>query len=191
MPGSSRSVRFATGNSGKMEEARIILSPFGIRPVALNGKGVEIQADTVSEVASYSARVASRKYKKALIVEDAGLFVDSLAGFPGPFSSYAFKTIGIDGLLKLLKGVASRRAHFASAVAYCTPTSEPKVFEGVVNGRILDAEVGSGGFGFDPVFLPDRSAKSMAQMTLEEKCAVSHRGQAMRKFGSWFSAAEP
>jgi len=162
MRASDRTIPFATGNRGKIQEARTILSPFGIRPIPFNWKGVEVQASTVSEVAAYSARVASRKHERSLIVEDAGLFVDALEGFPGPFSSYAFKTIGIKGLLRLLDGRRSRRAAFRSAVAFCAPSGEPVVFEGVVVGRILSAPVGAGGFGFDPVFLPDGGEKSMA-----------------------------
>jgi len=191
MRASSRTIPFATGNRGKIQEARIILSPFGIRPLPFNGKGVEVQASTVAEVAAYSARVASRKHGKTLIVEDAGLFVDALGGFPGPFSSYVFKTIGIAGLLRLLEEEVARGASFKSAVAYCAPSEEPVVFEGSVRGRILRVPAGSGGFGFDPVFVPKGARKSMAQMTLEEKCRVSHRGEAMRRFGSWFAGLEP
>jgi XTP/dITP diphosphohydrolase len=148
---------------------------------------VEIQADSVSEVAAYSAKVASGRYGRALIVEDAGLFVDALGGFPGPFSSYVFKTLGIAGLLGLLERERSRKASFRSAVAYCEPAGEPMVFEGTVRGRILKTPIGEGGFGFDPVFMPEGRRKSMAEMTLEEKCEVSHRGEAMRKFGAWFA----
>jgi XTP/dITP diphosphohydrolase len=186
MRASSRTIAFATGNRGKMKEARLILSPFRIRPVPFNGKGVEVQADTVSEVASFSARAAAARYRKALIVEDAGLFVDALNGFPGPFSSYVFRTIGIAGLLRLLEGEMSRGARFRSAVSYCAPGGDPIVFDGDVEGRILVAPAGTGGFGFDPVFVPNGEEKSMGQMTLEEKCGVSHRGMSMRKFASWF-----
>jgi len=191
MRASSRSILFATGNRGKIQEARLILSPFRIRPLPFDGKGLEVQASTVSEVAAYSARVASRNCGRALIVEDAGLFVEALDGFPGPFSSYVFKTIGIAGLLRLLEREVSRKASFKSAVAFCTPSGEPVVFEGIVTGRILRAPAGGGGFGFDPVFVPDGRKKSMAQMTLAEKCQVSHRGEAMRKFASWFIDVEP
>lgn len=188
MPASNKHISFATGNRGKILEARIILRPFGIVPRAFDGKGVEVQAESVSEVAAYSARVAAVRCARALIVEDAGLFVGALHGFPGPNSSYVFKKIGIDGLLKLLQGEGSRSAVFRSAVAYCEPEGEPVIFEGVVRGKILHSPVGDGGFGFDPVFVPNGKRKSMAQMTLEEKCDVSHRGEAMRKFGSWFAS---
>jgi XTP/dITP diphosphohydrolase len=186
MPASNRSVFFATSNRGKVLEARIILRPFGVRVRPFSGKGVEIQADTV-EVASYSAREAARRYDQTLIVEDAGLFVEELDGFPGPFSSYAFKTIGIEGLLTLLGDRRSRKASFRSAVAYCEPRGEPRVFEGQVRGRIARSPTGENGFGFDPVFVPSGSERSMGELTLEEKCAISHRGEAMRKFAAWYS----
>jgi XTP/dITP diphosphohydrolase len=189
MRGSSRSVTFATSNKGKIQEARIILSPFGIKVSPFDGKGLEIQADSVAEVAAFSARAASRRYNKPLIVEDAGLFVDSLNGFPGPSSSYVFKTLGIGGLLALMEGARSRRASFRSAVAFCDPRGEPLVFEGSVTGRISRSPSGKNGFGFDPVFIPSGSRISMGELTLEEKCELSHRGEALRKFADWYSAA--
>ncbi|MDA4135727.1 MAG: RdgB/HAM1 family non-canonical purine NTP pyrophosphatase [Thaumarchaeota archaeon] len=186
MPGSSKAVSFATSNRGKVLEARIIFKPFGLRVRPFSGKGAEIQADT-TDVASYSAREAARKYGRAVMVEDAGLFVEALDGFPGPFSAYVFKTIGIEGLLALLEREKSRSAAFRSAVAYCAPDGEPHVFEGEVRGRITRSPKGRNGFGFDPVFLPTGSRKSMGELTLEEKCAISHRGEAMRKFAAWYS----
>jgi XTP/dITP diphosphohydrolase len=189
MPGSSKPVTFATSNKGKIEEARIVLSPFGIAVRPFDGKGIEIQAETVSEVAAFSAKVASRMQRRPLIVEDAGLFVDSLHGFPGPFSSHAYKTLGIGGLLRLLEGARSRRASFRSAVAYCAPTGEPRVFEGLVTGRISRSPSGVNGFGFDPVFVPAGRRRSMGQLTLEEKCEVSHRGEALRKFAAWYTGS--
>ncbi len=154
MPDSSRQISFATSNRGKIAEARIILSPSRIEVRPFDGKGVEIQAETVSEVAAFSARAASRRYQRPLIVEDAGLFVDALHGFPGPSSSYVFKTVGIAGLLSLLQRARSRRACFRSAVAFCEPKGEPRVFEGTVTGRISRSPSGENGFGFDPVFVP-------------------------------------
>ncbi|MDA4113416.1 MAG: RdgB/HAM1 family non-canonical purine NTP pyrophosphatase [Thaumarchaeota archaeon] len=190
MPGSSRPVYFATSNRGKIQEARIVLSPYGIEAVPFDGKGVEIQAETVSEVAAFSARAASRIYDRPLIVEDAGLFVEALGGFPGPSSSYVYKTLGIRGVLALLEGARSRRARFRSAVAFCEPTGEPRVFEGEVTGRISKSASGENGFGFDPVFIPSGGRRSMGALTLEEKCAISHRGESMRKFASWYTGPE-
>lgn len=153
-----------------------------------NGKGVEIQAETVEEVASFSAAAAARASHRALMVEDAGLFVEGINGFPGAFASHAFSTIGIAGLLKLLEGKRSRRAVFRSAVAYCRPGGTPVVFSGMVEGSISRSPSGTGGFGFDPVFRPGGSRRTMAELTLRQKCALSHRGKAMRAFGAWYSA---
>ena len=190
MPGSNRPVAFATSNLGKIQEARAILSSYPITLETFNGKGVEIQADTVAEVAAFSARVASRKFGRALFVEDAGLFVEALRGFPGPSSSYVYRTVGIPGLLSLLKEARTRTARFNSAVAYCDPTGEPRVFEGTVTGRISRSPTGEHGFGFDPVFVPSGSRISMGELSLEAKCAVSHRGEALRKFAEWYTGPE-
>jgi XTP/dITP diphosphohydrolase len=185
MPGSNSSVFFATGNEGKVLEARIILEPFGIRVKPFSGKGVEIQAD-IERVASFSAKEAARKYHRSLVVEDAGLYVEAMSGFPGAFSSFVFKTVGIPGLLALLDG-RPRKAAFRSAVAYCEPGGRPRIFKGQVTGTIRRTPVGENGFGFDPVFVPDGQRKTLGELTMEEKCAISHRGHAMRKFAAWYS----
>lgn len=185
MPASSKSIYFATGNAGKVEEARIVMEPFGILVKPFSGKGVEIQAD-IAKVASYSASIAARKYKRPLIVEDAGLFVEALDGFPGAFSSYVFTTLGIEGLLTLLAREGKRDAYFGSAVAYCRPGDSPKVFEGRVNGTIVHSPRGKNGFGFDPVFLPSNGKKTMGELSPADKCAISHRGEALRKFSEWY-----
>ena len=155
MPASSRPICFATSNEGKVQEARIVLSPFGITVRPFNGKGVEIQADTVSEVAAYSAGSASRKYQQALIVEDAGLFVESLDGFPGPFSSYVFKTLGDRGAADPARG-SEIQAGRPSGARWPTATRRASLVSsrGEVAGRIARSPSGENGFGFDPVFLP-------------------------------------
>lgn len=189
MPGSNRSIWFATGNEGKAREARIILEPFGVHVRPFKGKGVEIQAD-IAEVASYSAAIAANRYRRPLIVEDAGLYVEALDGFPGAFSSFVFGTIGIPGLLALLEK-KPRKAAFHSAVAYCEPGGKPRVFAGRVEGTVCATPSGGNGFGFDPVFVPEGQKKTMGELTLEEKCAISHRGDAMRRFASWYSSRRP
>src|SRR5271154_1849641 len=130
MPGSSK-VLFATSNRGKLEEARAILAPFGISVEQYDGKGIEIQAETTSEVAAYSSKGAAKAAGQPVLVEDAGLYVTSLQGFPGPYSAYAFKTIGVAGIISLLSSTpAKREARFVSSLAYCEPGGEPTQFEG-------------------------------------------------------------
>lgn len=182
----SRVVLFATSNPGKLREARSILSPYGLEVESVDAKGTEVQADTTAEVAAAAAAAAAARLGKPVMVEDAGLFVDSLRGFPGVYSAYVFKTIGIPGLLALLEGTRGRGARFSSAVAYCEPSGEPKVFEGEAVGRIAGAPAGKNGFGFDPVFIPKGGRRTFAELSTEAKSRLSHRGQAMRRFAVWY-----
>jgi XTP/dITP diphosphohydrolase len=185
-----RVVFFATGNVHKFDEARSILTGLDIAVGMLRMKDTEIQSDSLVEIAQASTREAFKRCHLPIIVEDAGLFIKALKGFPGPYAAYAYKTIGNKGLLKLMQNVENRTAQFWSAIAYCdSETGEPVVFEGESTGKITKEErVGSGnsGFGFDPIFQPDGSAKTFAEMTLEEKNGFSHRAKAVRKFAEWY-----
>jgi XTP/dITP diphosphohydrolase len=185
MPGSS-SVLFATSNRGKLAEARAILAPLGIAVEQFDGKGIEIQADTTAEVAAYSSRGAAAAAGRPVLVEDAGLYVDSLGGFPGPYSAYVFKTIGVAGVVSLLRPSAKREARFVSSLAYCKPGGEPTQFEGTALGSIALKPVGDRGFGFDPIFLPAGGSKTFGELTVEEKCVVSHRAASMKRFAKWY-----
>ncbi|NOZ89276.1 MAG: RdgB/HAM1 family non-canonical purine NTP pyrophosphatase, partial [Crenarchaeota archaeon] len=117
-------------------------------------------------------------------VEDAGLFVDALSGFPGPYSSYVYKTIGVHGILRLLEGEENRAARFVSVIAYAGPWGV-QLFRGEVKGSIAAEPRGSGGFGFDPIFIPEGADKTFAEMNIEEKNMYSHRARAARKLCSW------
>jgi len=120
-------------------------------------------------------------------VEDTGLFIDALNGFPGALAAYVHKSIGLQGILKLLEGVENRKAHFDAAVAYGAPPGRIWVFTGRVYGRISLKEAGSGGFGFDPLFVPEGFDKTFAEMSLEEKSKISHRALAFRRLGVWIA----
>ena len=182
-----RSVLFATSNRGKLEEARAILLPFGISVKGYDGKGVEIQADSTREVAAYAARGAAKTAGKAVLVEDAGLYVESLGGFPGPYSAYAFKTVGVAGIIALLSSSPEKRvAEFVSSLAYCEPLGEPELFDGRARGTIATEPRGTKGFGFDPIFVPDGGRKTFGELTMSEKCEVSHRADSMKKFAKWY-----
>lgn len=192
MQGSSRHIKdtvlLATSNRGKLKEAKKILAPFGLSVEQFDGKGTEIQADTNGEVAAYSSRGAAQAAGRPVLVEDAGLFVDSLNGFPGPYSAYAFKTIGLGGIISLLGSSRKRSAAFASSIAYCEPGGEPVLFEGSVRGTITRKPRGVRGFGFDPIFVPEGGVSTFGELTLDEKCIISHRSVALRKFAKWYRA---
>jgi XTP/dITP diphosphohydrolase len=183
----SPSIWFATSNDHKFEEARFILHEFGIVIRRLPSKGPELQLGDPSEVAVHAATGAYRVTRKPLFVEDTGLFIESLRGFPGTCASFAFQTLGLEGILKLMVGISGRGAEFVSAVAYCDSSSKPHVFAGRLKGRVALRPSGQGGFGFDPIFVPTGARRTLAQMTLAEKCAISHRASALRALGGWLS----
>jgi len=183
-------VFFATGNINKFNEARSILSPYGFAVAMLRVKGDEIQSDSLKEIAETSAVNAFQRSRLPIFVEDAGLFIDALSGFPGPYAAYVYKTIHNSGILRLMENVADRRAKFQSVIAYSDETlCEPECFDGESNGEITLTErkpQGKTAFGFDPIFQPIGSSKSFADMTIEEKNAFSHRAMAIRKFAEWY-----
>jgi len=185
-----KAVFFATGNIHKFHEATSILTRIDIAVAMLRVKDTEIQSDSLLEIAQTSARDIFKRYGLPVIVEDAGLFIDALKGFPGPYAAYAYKTICNKGLLKLMENVKNRKAQFQSAIVYCDSEAEaPIVFKGEANGVITFAErsgSGKSGFGFDPIFKPDGSAKTFAEMTLEEKNVFSHRAKSIRNFAEWY-----
>lgn len=168
---------FITGNKGKAREARGFLEPLDYEVVQENTGYPELQSDKLEDIASYGARYAADKLGETVIVEDSGLFVEALGGFPGPYSSYVFKTLGNQGILKLMNGVDDREAMFQSVIGYCEPDGEPLTFRGEVTGRISQVERGEEGFGYDPIF--EYEGKTFAEMSLEEKNRVSHRRRAM------------
>jgi XTP/dITP diphosphohydrolase len=184
-----RGVFFATNNVNKFNEVRRVLAEYKIASAMLRVKTAEIQSDNLSEIAQTSAIDAFRKCSLPVIVEDAGLFVDALRGFPGPYAAYAYKTIGNAGLLKLLENVEDRKATFQSVIAYYDGHVAPVCFEGEAAGKITNEERrgnGKSGFGFDPIFQPAGSAKTFAEMIIEEKNGFSHRAKAVRKFAEWY-----
>jgi XTP/dITP diphosphohydrolase len=183
-----RTVYFATQNKGKYREAAEVAKDFGITLRHLNVRKLEIQSDSLTEIATYAAKEAANSTHRSLLCEDAGLFIHTLHGFPGPYSSYIFQTLGTSGVLELMKGVKDRRAFFTAAVAYAKPKENPVCFTGVSKGTISPKKRGTYGFGFDPIFIPDKGdGRSFAEMNQNEKNMYSHRAKAFAKFSRWFN----
>lgn len=179
----------ATGNRHKYGEAREILAEYGVELEFLEADKVEIQADDQAEIAAYSLKQI-RDDGRPIVVEDAGIFIDRYGGFPGPYSEYALRKIGLPGILRLMEGVEDRGASFRSVVAY-RHKDETRCFQGVVEGRITHGIRGTGGFGYDPIFVPrEGDGRTFGEMAEEEKNALSHRARAFRSFGEWFSGTE-
>ena len=152
-------------------------------------KGDEIQSESLQEIASTSVINAFKCTGLPIFVEDAGLFINALGGFPGPYAAYVYKAIHNSGILKLMEGTVDRLAKFQSVIAYLDQTlPQPVCFFGESKGTITTTErteQGKSGFGFDPIFQPDGSTKTFAEMTIAEKNGYSHRAMAIQKFAEW------
>lgn len=173
--------RFVTGNQHKVAEVEERLDePVEQTPYDY----VEIQADDLESIARFGARDAFEALggEDPVLVEDSGLFVATLGGFPGPYSAYVEDSIGIERVWELVEAADDRSAHFESVVAYAD-TDRELTFTGRVDGRIV-APRGDGGFGYDPIFEVD--GRTLAERTTEEKNALSHRGRAIDRFAAWY-----
>jgi len=176
----SYNVLFASSNIHKYEEAKKILSEFGINLEFFQTDLMEIQDDSLRKIAVQKAQDAYNQIEKPLIVEDDGLFIDSLSGFPGPFSSYVFKTIGNNGILKMIGD--NRDAQFVSIIVFRDAHSYTS-FESKVAG-IISKNIQGEGWGYDPIFVPENQTKTYAE--LAEKNNLSHRYESLKKFANWF-----
>jgi len=180
----------ASGNAGKIREISRLLQGLGIAVVAQSELGVRDADETGTTFAENSlikARHAADKTGLPAIADDSGLVVDALDGRPGVYSaryagSDATDAENVDKLLAELADVSSelRGAAFHCVASFVMPgDSSAVVAEGIWRGSILESRVGSGGFGYDPVFLDPESGRSAAELTAEEKNRKSHRGQAL------------
>lgn len=174
---------FITSNEGKFREVREMASKYGLEIEWLRMEYIEPQGNSLEEIARLSAEMLAEKVDGEFIIEDSGLFVEALKGFPGPYSSYVFKTIGNEGILKLMEGVEDRRAYFMAVVAYWDGNTV-RTFTGRVDGEISREMRGTQGFGYDPIFL--YGDRTFAEMSTEEKNRFSHRRRAFEEFFKWF-----
>ncbi|GAB2825268.1 non-canonical purine NTP pyrophosphatase [Ferruginibacter profundus] len=179
---------FATNNQNKVDEIRLVLgNRFNI--ITLKEAGIDIDIpephDTLEENATEKSGVIHRLTKKNCFSEDTGLEVEALNGEPGVKSArYAgegrsFEN-NIDKLLQNLAGKNNRNARFKTIISLILNEKE-YFFEGICPGVITTERKGRNGFGYDPVFIPDGSSKTFAEMTMEEKSLFSHRKKAMEK----------
>jgi len=186
MNNDENTVYFVTGNKFKFQEVSEIFKSKNIKYDLKQRdiKTTEIQAQSLREVALFKLNSVRNSIDGSFFIEDAGFFIDSpLEGFPGVYSSYVLKTIGNEGILKLIDDFESSKAHFSAIVVFYFKTIDKILFfEGNVEGRISNTIRGKGGFGFDPIFIPNISPdKTFAELSVEEKNKISHRGQAFTR----------
>lgn len=182
----------ASNNAKKLKEMRDILSSFGLEVLSQSEAGLELEVEetgtTFEENATLKAQAAVDALKLPAISDDSGLEVSALSGAPGIYSArYGGDLCHSDEeryryLLAQMEGVEDRSARFYTSIVCIFPNGDKVVSHGVCAGEILHAPRGEGGFGYDPIFLPEGATKSMAEHTAAEKNAISHRGKALMDF---------
>ncbi len=186
LPSGKNPIWFLTQNTNKFREASSILVPFNVRLRRLNRAKVELQDPSPESIARFALVSALKNQTRPILVEDSGLFIESLHGFPGPYSSFVYDTIGLEGILDVLRRERTRKAYFQSTVAFGSQSIKPRLFTGIVTGRISKTIVGKTGFGYDPIFIPDGSTKTFGETSLSFKNVKSHRARAFQRFARWF-----
>ena len=186
MNNDENTVYFVTGNKFKFQEVSEIFRDKNMKYDLKQRdiKTTEIQAHSLREVALFKLNSVKNSIDGSFFIEDAGFFIDSpLKGFPGVYSSYVLKTIGNEGILKLIDDFELSKAHFSAIIAFYHKFIDKILFfEGNVEGRVSNTIRGKGGFGFDPIFIPNiLPDKTFAELSAEEKNKISHRGQAFTK----------
>ena len=183
-------VIFASHNAGKIKEIKELLEPLGIKvksAVDVDLPDVAETGTTFAENSLLKSQTIAKLTGVPCIADDSGLCVDALNGAPGVYSArYAPIRDFVKGMEKLLEEMAqsrnkSRKAHFSCVISLAFPDGEYKLFEGRVNGEIATVPSGEGGFGYDPLFVPEGYDCSFAQMPKSEKNKISHRGRAVAK----------
>ncbi|OGM05315.1 non-canonical purine NTP pyrophosphatase, RdgB/HAM1 family [Candidatus Woesebacteria bacterium RIFCSPHIGHO2_01_FULL_39_32] len=172
---------FATTNEGKLKEAKSILK---VEVVGTPLEIDEVQSMDPIEVATKKARLYFEKLRKPIFVEDVSVFIKALNGLPGPYIDAFMKTLGNEGIVKLLRGANERSVTAQATVVYIPKMGVEEVFIGEVEGTISDKPRGEG-FGWDPIFIPKGEKKTFGEITLEEKNKYSMRAKALKKFKKW------
>ena len=185
-----RRIAVASANPNKLEEIKAILAPYGFEPVGLDAwpdiDDLPETADSFEGNALMKAQALVELKGVVAVADDSGLEVDALDGAPGVhskrFTPEASHAANNTKLLTVLAGVEGRSARFRCVIALVTPGGEQALASGSCEGRIGHELRGAGGFGYDPLFLPDEiPGRSMAELSAEDKNAISHRGRAFRQ----------
>ncbi len=194
----TRRIVLASSNPGKLREFRALLAEVGFTVVAQDELGIaaaDEPHDTFVENALAKARHAAMLSGLPALADDSGLCVAALDGAPGVYSARfsgpgADDTSSNDELLRRLQGVSDRRAHYTCVLVAVTSPGDPEplVADARWPGEILEAPRGSGGFGYDPLFLLPALGRTAAELAPEEKNRISHRGQAMRELARRLAA---
>ena len=179
---------FASNNKNKIKEIQLLV-PSEIQILSLEAIGcleeIPETADTIEGNAIMKANYVTQKYGYNCFADDTGLEVEALNGEPGVYSArYAGEqkdaNDNMDKLVLNLKDKINRSAQFKTVIALNLDGNQT-LFTGIIKGKIIDEKIGTNGFGYDPIFVSDGYSKTFAELTIEEKSVISHRGLAMKK----------
>lgn len=186
----------ATRNSGKTAEIEDLLKDFPVKIKNLKNFGpipeIEEDGETFDDNAYKKASFAARILGFPALADDSGLVVEALSGAPGVLSArYGGENLTDEArgakLLSELKGISDRKATFECVISIAVPAGNALTYEGRCEGLIAEKPSGTNGFGYDPVFYYPPLNKTFAEMSMEEKSSVSHRGKALRELRNEFS----
>ena len=190
-------VVLASKNAHKLQELQDILSAQSVEVILESAAGVDVEVEetgtTFEENSLLKARAVMEASGLPAIADDSGLMVDALNGAPGVYSA-RYGGPGLDDvgryrlLLENMRGVLDRKCRFVSAITLCMPSGDIVTARGECPGTLAYAPQGENGFGYDPIFFVPEKKKTFAQLTAEEKNAISHRGRALQLFQEKLSA---
>ncbi len=167
-------IHFITGNRNKFEEAKKIIPELDILELDLD----EIQELDPKKIIEHKIKEALKSHSGPFVIDDVGIEIMALNGFPGPLAKWFLKSLGLNGVYNLVKkSEENNGAVFYAQIGYAENPDNIIYFQGAVHGKIV-APKGEKGFGFDPIFMPDGFDKTFAEMTTDEKNSLSHRGKA-------------
>lgn len=185
---------FASNNKNKIQEIQALV-PNTIQIVSLEEIGcfedIPETADTIEGNAILKANYVTEKYGYDCFADDTGLEVEVLNGAPGVYSArYAGEqkdaNDNMDKLLSELKDKSNRKANFKTVIAL-NLNGKQNLFTGIINGKIIEEKIGTNGFGYDPIFVADGYNKTFAELSMEEKSTISHRGIAVKQLIEYFT----
>jgi XTP/dITP diphosphohydrolase len=186
---------FASNNQNKIKEIQLLLSEF-IQILSLEDIGcfeeIPETAETIEGNAILKANYVTEKFGYNCFADDTGLEVEVLNGEPGVYSArYAGEqkdaNDNMDKLLSNLKDKSNRKANFKTVICL-NLNGEQHLFTGIINGQIIEEKIGTNGFGYDPIFVADGYVKTFAELTLEKKSVISHRGLAVKQLVAFLSS---
>lgn len=181
-----RTITLVTSNPEKAKEIAGILSEYDVSLEHQSEEYVEAQGATMEEISRTAAKELAEKLQRPVMVDDTGIFFEAYNSFPGALAKYIFKSIGYDGIFRLLAD-KDRKAYFETVVGYCEPGKDAMTFSGIMRG-VITRDVQGGDdphMPYDRIFIAEGETKVNTLLTIKEKNGLSQRAMAVRKLGEY------